>query len=437
MELARVLKNYPSKYSVRFILFVGHEHQSYNEGSMYHLNQVQARGERIKAGPDIGCHRMVRELLLHYYTTLLCGKTTGSTQALHTLLKRTKRWQLEYGIPSLVKRGYNTYSENESYIDHGMAAIANVGGNPYLAPGYHGFGPDYGCGDALYRLDRENMFISTQVSLGSINKADADVLPEPSLRVVASVGSSADTTSDTVGNFPMRAFDGMRSTFWSIATDNFGYSDRWLMADLGLPKAIDRIELDFGDTSSAIATDFQVWVGNDPTFISGSYQVAANITDNTSNQLVLDVDPALTGRWVRYVVTRVAGATAYLDYSLREMRIYGADVPITETKHSAVAGMPQPVPIMLVWVIAATPITPLMDCIIISGILLKEVLYPALAIPNGCRQILVARRSLGVQLCFTMAGTHWRDPLPRRLISRSGLAMTRLLRLAAIRWQPM
>jgi hypothetical protein len=97
------------------------------------------------------------------------------------------------------------------------------------------------------------------------------------------------------------------------------------------------IELDFGDVSSAIATDFQVWVGNEPTFTSGSYQVAVSVTNNTNNQPVLNVSPALTGRWVRYVVTRVAGATSYTDYSVREMRIYGDNVAVAETKRVAIA----------------------------------------------------------------------------------------------------
>jgi hypothetical protein len=34
IELARVLKDYPSKYSIRFLLYVGHEHGRYNEGSI-------------------------------------------------------------------------------------------------------------------------------------------------------------------------------------------------------------------------------------------------------------------------------------------------------------------------------------------------------------------------------------------------------------------
>ena len=48
VELARVLKDYKSAYSLRFINFVGHEHGGFNEGSVYHLQQVALRGETIK-----------------------------------------------------------------------------------------------------------------------------------------------------------------------------------------------------------------------------------------------------------------------------------------------------------------------------------------------------------------------------------------------------
>ena len=49
-ELARVLKDYPTNYSIRFISYVGHEQGAYNEGSVYHLGQALGRGEKIKAG---------------------------------------------------------------------------------------------------------------------------------------------------------------------------------------------------------------------------------------------------------------------------------------------------------------------------------------------------------------------------------------------------
>lgn len=54
IEIARVLKDYPSRYSMRFILWVGEEFSSQRGvayfGSAYHVQQSLARGEQIKAG---------------------------------------------------------------------------------------------------------------------------------------------------------------------------------------------------------------------------------------------------------------------------------------------------------------------------------------------------------------------------------------------------
>ena len=48
VEIARVLQNYPNRYSWRFISFVGEEYGFV--GSRYHINQVILNGEQIRAG---------------------------------------------------------------------------------------------------------------------------------------------------------------------------------------------------------------------------------------------------------------------------------------------------------------------------------------------------------------------------------------------------
>jgi hypothetical protein len=54
IELARVLKDYPNRYSMRFVLFAAEEYNSQwgsaYFGSNYHVQQALARGEQIKAG---------------------------------------------------------------------------------------------------------------------------------------------------------------------------------------------------------------------------------------------------------------------------------------------------------------------------------------------------------------------------------------------------
>ncbi|HUM72454.1 MAG TPA: M28 family peptidase, partial [Chloroflexota bacterium] len=54
IELARVLRDYPNRYSMRFILWASEEYSvqrgSAYFGSTYHVQQALARGEQIKAG---------------------------------------------------------------------------------------------------------------------------------------------------------------------------------------------------------------------------------------------------------------------------------------------------------------------------------------------------------------------------------------------------
>ena len=54
IELARVLKDYPNRYSMRFILWVAEEYDFSRGvayyGSTYHVQQALACGEQIKAG---------------------------------------------------------------------------------------------------------------------------------------------------------------------------------------------------------------------------------------------------------------------------------------------------------------------------------------------------------------------------------------------------
>jgi hypothetical protein len=131
-----------------------------------------------------------------------------------------------------------------------------------------------------------------------------------------------------------------------MANGNWGYPDKWLQADLGTTKRLTSVILKWGTwgrpehSKEALAQDFQVWVGDDPTFGTGSYAVAANITNFTDPDndgiITLPFASPVNGRWVRYVVTRVTG-TMYWDYALGEMEIYGSDVPATGVKLQAVS----------------------------------------------------------------------------------------------------
>ena len=69
--------------------------------------------------------------------------------------------------------------------------------------------------------------------------------------------------------------------------DNFGYPEKWLIADLGSSKTINQVVVNFGTNANSVATAFKVWIGDDPSFASGHYTEVANVTGNTQNEVTL------------------------------------------------------------------------------------------------------------------------------------------------------
>ncbi len=326
LELARVLKDYPSRYSIRFINFVGHEQTAFNIGSNLHLNQALARGETIKTGlimDGIGWSEVLgQNMNVLWYNN-------SESERISSLFNTVSG---QYGIDINWRETTGCYSDNQSYWNLGLTAVLSIGGTPYLAPGYHGTSNDGGCGDTLDKLDWNNMFKTAQQNLAVLLQIDAEnqlPVPPPSLPVVAAIASSAYGSSDTDPYWPIKAFDGNAATYWKIGQDNFGYPDRWLQADLGDSKAINEIYLNFGIDQNAVATSFQVLIGDDPTFAPGRYTVAATVTNNSQAEVNLPVSPVINGRWVRLLISAVAGS-----YQVADMRIYGSDLPSNEVKYA-------------------------------------------------------------------------------------------------------
>jgi len=181
--------------------------------------------------------------------------------------------------------------------------------------------PELGHATAMYEMD-----IFTDDVLPTPTPAPPPTPVPPSLPVVAAVASSASITSNEVGNWPMKAFDGLTSTLWQIASDNFSYPDKWVEADLGNSKAIDNVVVNFGLSDNTVATDFKVWIGDDPSFAPASYTEVANVTSNTQHEVSLAVDPAVNGRWVRLIIVAVTGVSNSY-FQVTEMRIHGSDIP--------------------------------------------------------------------------------------------------------------
>jgi hypothetical protein len=327
LELARVLRNTPTRYSIRFINFVGHEHGGFNEGSTLHLNQALARGEVIKAGLIMDGIGWSEAAPTNMNVLWFNNSSSERIADLFNIVRSL------YGIDIGWRKTSSSYSDNQTYWNMGLTSVLSIGGTPYNAPGYHG--NSSGCADTIDKLDFQNIYKTAKQNLAVLLLLDAEseggTAPPNSLPVVASVASSVNGVDDTNGNYPHRAFDNLGNTFWQPSSNNFGFSTRWLEADLGGPKAVDQVYLNFGSNPNSVATAFQIWVGNDPAFADGSYIIAVNVTGNTQSELTLPLSPAVNGRWMRLVIGSIVG-TAWSDYQVTAMNIYGTNLTESETK---------------------------------------------------------------------------------------------------------
>jgi peptidase M28-like protein/F5/8 type C domain-containing protein/List-Bact-rpt repeat protein len=303
-ELARVLKDYSSKHSLRFIHFVGHEHGAYNEGSREHLALVQSRAERIDAAlimDGIGWSETAPDSMNDVWFS-----SAGSASERIADLFETVR--TTYGIAVGYRKTTGSYSDNQSYWDVGLPAVLSIGGTPYLAPGYHGATADGGCADTMDKLDVRNILATAQENLAVLLTLDDEAPPlPPEGRLVAAGATASSSYGGAV--VPQNAFDGDGATFWHVAQGS-SPSDppvpSWLQADLGASETIGQVEVDFGPFAGNIAREFQIWVGSDASFATGSYVVAARVTANMTSHAVVPFQSPATGRYLRYVVDAVA-----------------------------------------------------------------------------------------------------------------------------------
>ena len=202
IELARVLKNYPNRYSMRFALWVAEEITVPGPGCYYHVQQSRARGEKIKAGlntdgtgwpdglnPD-GSPKYNAEL---WYNNAESSRICDLFESVRT------QYNVAIGFR---KNAPTTTSDERGYWYSGQAAVTIVGGSPTYAPNMHG------CGDTIANMDFTNIFRALQLNLAAGLKLDAEDIP-PSITLVVSPSSiPADGTSTATATASVRDSSG-------------------------------------------------------------------------------------------------------------------------------------------------------------------------------------------------------------------------------------
>ena len=198
IELARVLKDYPNRYSMRFALWVAEEISVPGPGCYYHVQQALARGEKIKAGLNIdstGWPDAPGPDGTPNYKVELWYDDAESSRICDLVDNARTQYNVSIGIRKNPARGT---SDERGYWYNGQTAVSSVGGGPEYAPNYHG------CGDTVTNVDFTNVFRALQLNLAAGLKLDAEVLP-PSITLALSPSSvPADGTSTSTATATVR-----------------------------------------------------------------------------------------------------------------------------------------------------------------------------------------------------------------------------------------
>ncbi|MCQ3976704.1 MAG: hypothetical protein DPW09_25020 [Anaerolineae bacterium] len=171
IELARVLKDYPNRYSMRFILWAAEEFSSQRGtafyGSTYHLFQALERGEQIKAG-----------LVMDHIGWPYPSDPTGYFNEVSYIDAESERIadmfnqvRTDYGITiGFGKDGGVQNSDEHSYWNFGQTAVSSGGGWLFYRPNYHI------CGDTVSNINFTNVLRVAQQNLAVGLKLDAEVI---------------------------------------------------------------------------------------------------------------------------------------------------------------------------------------------------------------------------------------------------------------------
>ncbi len=163
IEIARVLKDYPNRHSIRFVIYVGEE--EYLRGSRYHVDQIAAAGEKIKAALILDGNGWSEAAPQH----MNCLWDNGDPETRrHSELFNSAR--IEYGIDIgwRLCSPDGQWSDNYAYWEHGLPSVLSIGGLPYAEPNYHQ------CGDNMNSIDMQNVYKTAQENLVVLLKLDAE-----------------------------------------------------------------------------------------------------------------------------------------------------------------------------------------------------------------------------------------------------------------------
>jgi hypothetical protein len=184
MELARVLKDYPSRYSMTFALWAGEETGGF-AGAYYHIGQMQAGSKQIKAYLNMDNMGQIGIGTPNYYRNDVWTQA-GSTDFWALFNQVNTEYSL--GL-TLVNNANPCCSDGSAYWANNYLSVTSVGGWTPSSPNYHG------CGDVVAGFDSGQAARVAKQNLAAGLKLDQDILPPIVSLVVTPASIPADGSS--------------------------------------------------------------------------------------------------------------------------------------------------------------------------------------------------------------------------------------------------
>ena len=196
IELARVLKGYPNRYSMRFALWVGEELGVSASGSFFHIQQALSRGEIIKAGlnmDQIGWPDPTDP------TGFMNEIWYDGSEAEH-IADLFNQVRLDYGIDIGWKKTPGLGNSDEhAYWNLGQTAVSSAGGFGTYHPNWHD------CSDTVSNINFTNVLRTAKQNLAVGLKLDAEVIGATS--TPTSTPTSTTAGSITIGETNILGYD--------------------------------------------------------------------------------------------------------------------------------------------------------------------------------------------------------------------------------------
>ena len=252
IELARVLKDYPNRYSMRFVLFAAEEFNSQRGsayfGSDYHVQQLLARGEQIKAALNMDHIGTANPSNPTSYVNGLSYNNTESARIADIF----GAVLTQYGIGmDYAKLGAIQNSDQRSYWDSGLTAVSSGGGSFFYSDPYY-----HSCGDTVSNINFGNTLQVAQQNLAAAVKLDAESLTPGTSTSTSSVPSPTRTptlSNTSTGTAPTPTATLVSTGFPSTAIlDNFDRANgaigsSWAGATSGYAIVSNRLDVGTGN----------------------------------------------------------------------------------------------------------------------------------------------------------------------------------------------